>query len=58
MKAEYEYSEEEVLAIVLENHSARVTPPTGTVWSPRFQAYSSKNIIIEAVEKEPEGGAS
>ena len=57
MKAEYEYSSKEVLALVLEAHSARVNPPAGMVWSPSFGAYSGQTVTVEAVEKEAEGGA-
>ncbi len=57
MKAEYEYSPEEVLVIVMAAHVVKYPPPDGMVWSPCYRAYSDRTVKVEAVDKEPEGGA-
>ena len=57
MKAEFEYSEEEVAAIMLAHHSTQFAAPAGKVWAKAIPGYASRAIRIEAVEKEPEGGA-
>lgn len=58
MKAEYEYSSEDVLALILKAHSLQVSPPDGMVWTSSFNKYGGQTVTIEAVEKEPEGGAT
>lgn len=57
MKAEYEYSADEVLAIIMKCHVANYPPPDGMVWNARFDRYASQAVTVEAVEKETDGGA-
>ena len=57
MKAEFEYSEDEVAAIVLTHHTKLFATPEGMRWGTKVKSYGSKCLTIEAVVKEQEGGA-
>ena len=60
MKAQFDYSGEEVAAIVLAHHVKTFPNPEGMVWRAQPAKYSNGNITVEAVEshlkKAEEGG--
>ena len=54
MKAEFEYTEGEVEAIVLEHHAKSFTAPVGMKWAAEVSSYGLRRVKVVAVEKEPE----
>jgi len=49
MKAEFEYSREDVERIVLDQHAIRFPAPTGMAWAVRRRGYRVDEVTIEAV---------
>ena len=54
MKAEFEYSEDEVEAIVLEHHAKSFTAPDGMKWVAEVSSYGLRRVKIVSVEEKPE----
>jgi len=51
MKAQFEYSREDVERIVLEQHAIRFPSPSGMVWAVRTYGYSGGRVTIEAISE-------